>query len=513
MLNTENENSYIETLQEDGSYTDSFQKHVNGFFNRPVTSYKKRQAAIKIAKGNQNNGNSRFRDTEIERWLQNPANSERQLRELSNYLYRVNSLYRWFVSILTNMPTWAWTLSMDTFGNKKDKDKLEKLYRQGTEYGDKKFNLHELNKIFKYVVKEDWFYGYEIESDDSYFILKLDPNYCRVSSIIDNGIKSFQFNFTYFDDKKDITDETKNIVNSYPDEFIKGYAKYKRTGKEWIQLDPLNTVCWKLQDDLEYGLPYFIQLFFSLSDIGFFKDIEKAKAEIDSFLLIHQQIPMLDNKKLNNFAIDLKLAADFDGLANDILPENISMFTSPMKITGIKTERSNNDKDNIKNATTQTYTGAGLPEELGNATSAAGLAKAIMANEQIAYNFYRQIEQTMNFKIKYKFTNAKFRFRILDFTHFSRDEKVKELLSGAQNGLVPPSHVASAQGINPYNFLNDVDLETNVLDITSKLKPLQTSYTMSGKDGEGSGRPQKEDGELSDSGIATRNNDSNNKKG
>lgn len=117
----------------------------------------------------------------------------------------------------------------------------------------------------------------------------------------------------------------------------------------------------------------------------------------------------------------------------------------------------------------------------------------------------------MNFKIKYKFSNASFRFRILDFTHFSRDEKVKELLSGAQNGLVPPSYVASAQGINPYEFLNNVDLETDVLDITSRLKPLQTSYTLS-KDEEKAGAPTKGDGQLTDSGIAARENDSNNKR-
>lgn len=502
---TNNENKSI-----DFQYTDEFKKQVDHFFSRPVSNYKKRQDAIKVIKNKNIGGATRFRTEEVQRWMQNPAGNEENFRKLSLYLFQANSLYRWFVSILANMPTWSWTLSMDVFSSKKNKDQLNKIYRQGTQYGDKKFNLHELNKAFAYVMLEDWFYGYEIESDDSYFILKLDPKFCRVTSIVENGIKAFQFDMSFFDDKQDANDNNNNIVNSYPDEFKKGYAKYLRTGKKWFALDPINTICWKLQDELPYGMPYFINLFPSLSDIGFFKDVEKAKAEIDSFLLLHQHIP-LDEAKMNKFAIDLGLAADFDAMAADNLPDGVAMFTSPMKITAVKTERGGTDKDKVKNAIDQTYTGAGLPQQLGNANTAVGLSKAIMANEQIIYKFYKQVAQTMNFKIKYKYPNMKFTFKILEFTHFSREDKASQLLTGAQNGVVDAMHAASAQGINPYEFLNNIELE-EVLNIVDRLKPLQTSYTLSSKDKQ-SGAPTKDDDKLSDSGIATRENDSNNERG
>lgn len=493
--------------------TEDYRKALDRFINNPVGTFKKEVKPIKTPNvSNSARGGANFRIEEIKRWMQNPKASEKQLRDLSIYLYNANYLYKWFITILAGMPTWDWTLSLDTFGLKKSPDKIEKAYRQGAQYANLKYSKNDLDKAWKTAIIEDWFYGYEVESDDSYFIMKLDPNYCRVASIFEDGIKGFQFNFQYFDDKTD--KNGKNIVDTYPEEFRKGYSKYQRTGEQWILLDPLNTVCWKMSDDLDYGIPYFATLFEDLNDIGFYKELAKDKAEIDNFLLLHQHIPV-DETSMDKFAISIDLARGFDAMASSVLPEGATMFTSPMEVTAVKTERSNNEKNQVKDAITQAFTGAGLPEQLANSTTAVGIGKAIMANENIVYKFYRQIEKTINFKMRYKFVGNKFKTKIIDMTHFSKSERAAELLTGAQNGLITPTHVASAYGVNPYELLNNIDLENNILGLTHKLQPLLTSHTISSKDTEAhpnagkAGRPEKKDTEIADSTEVVRDTDAN----
>ena len=498
----------------DNGMTEDYKNMLSRFTNMPTNNYGRYYKPLKTSKqGGYNAGGSsnNFREEEIRRWLQNPQSNEKQLRDLSTYLYNANSLYKWFINVLSGMPTWNWVLSMDTYGVKKKQKQLEQMYRLGAQWANLRYSQAELNKIFKTIIKEDWYYGYEVETDDSYFIMKLDPQYCRVSSIFEDGIRAFQFDFSFFDNKESI-DQTKvsPVIQSYPEEFRKGYAYYQRTGNKWVQLDPINTVCWKLNDDLDYGLPYFINMATDLSDIGFYKALSKDRAEIDNFLVLHQKIPV-DENTVDKFAISSDLARGFDALAAQAVPESVSVITSPMDVTAVKTERGTSEKSNIKDSTTQAFTGAGMPEQLANATTSTGLGQAIKANENIVYRFYKQVEKTYNFKMRYKFPSIKMKTRILELTYFSREEKTKELLTGAQSGLVPPSHVASAQGSNPYEFLNDIDLENNILGVTMKLKPLQTSHTMSGNNSNqsGSGRPPESDTKIADSTTVTRDTDAN----
>lgn len=499
-----NENNVVEPHQ-----TEAYLDAIERFRKNPTGTYKNKYTPLKtISNKNNRGGNARYKIDDVKKWLENPANSQKQLRDFSNFLYNSSYLYKWFISILSNMPTWYWVMSMDTFSNNKGKDKIEKLYRQGAKTAHLKYSARDLTNAFVTSIKEDWFYGYEVESDDSYFILKLDPNFCKVSAIFDDGVRGFKFDFSYFDDKTDNKSgkNPSNIVDTYPDEFKKGYAKYKRTGERWIQLDPLNTICWKLNDDLDYGIPYFSTIFDALNDVGFYKELNKERAEMDNFLLLHQLIPV-DEDKVDKFAINLDLAQDFDAVAQDGLPEWASVVTTPMKVTAIKTERSATDKNNAKDALENAYAGSGLPMQLANPTTSAALALAIKANEQIVYRFYRQVEKTVNFKMKYKYLNAKFTTRILDITQFNKTDRIKELLEGAQSGLVPPEHVASAYGSNPYEMLNNLDLEDNILNIVDRLKPIKTSHTLTGD--EKAGASKKTDDKISDSTERTRDTDAN----
>lgn len=478
---------------------------------------KDKTQALHKARHNRYSTNMQYSPENVQMWLQNPMVNEARLRDFSNFLYDTNALYKWVVSFIANMPTWSWTLSMDSYGTRKSPDKTEKLYRQGLRYLHTKNIQYEMAKAFLIAIKQDFFYGYEVEGDDYYFVLNLDPNYCRISRQVGDGIYGIQFNFAYFDSKMNV-EEDYPVINSYPLEFRQKYNLYKegRYNGSWIDLDVNNTICLKMNDELLYGLPYYADIIPLLTDLGFYKDLARERAEIDNFLLLHQKIP-LDEKEFNKFAIDLNLAKSFDTIADGALPEGVRMFTSPMNVTAVKTERSNKDNNNVKDALSQVYNGAGIPQALSNTESVSGISKAILANEQIVYRFYRQVEKVYNYKLKNKFNSTKFQMRLQDITNFNKEEKINANLKLAQNGLISPMAVASASGLDPYEFMNDVDLEYDVLGLSHKLRPLQTSHTISKNDveahsggvGNEGGAPTKDDGMLSDDGIKSRENEAN----
>ena len=445
--------------------------------------------------------NIHYKPEDISRWLQNPVQNEERLRTLSNYLYNTNALYKWVINTIALMPKYNWSLVQNSLTNKKSKSQRKNSYYEALEYVDKLNLPHELIKVFLIMLKEDWYYGYEIESEDTYFILNLDAKYCKPSSRNADGTYNFKFDFSYFKDKED-------LLTSYPNEFKIKYELSKTNKDNWIELDTNKTICLKFNDEFEYAMPYYAVLFNALLNLDYYQEIKKDRAANENTQIIYQEIPLNENG-LNEFAIDLDTAMSFGNLINQQLPENIMMITSPMKPESIKTERSNNGTDYVDDAYRDFYTNSGLPQHLSNSSNntAIGLDKAIVVNEQLVFRFYRQIERIVTRKLRHKFPTIKFKFKLLDTTSFNQSKVTDMLLKLAQNGMPQKLDTASSFGKSPYEFFNDLELEEGVFNLTELMKPLQTSHTQSADDNNG-GAPTKDDGELTESGQKSRERES-----
>ena len=93
-----------------------------------------------------------------------------------------------------------------------------------------------------------------------------------------------------------------------------------------------------------------------------------------------------------------------------------------------------------------------------------------------------------------------------DITYFNRQEKTDSYFKMAQFGF-PKSLVACAMGLTPFEFkgLNDFENATNLIE---ELRPLQSSHT-GNVTLDNCGAPSKADGELSDNGLKTKDNQGN----
>lgn len=447
---------------------------------------------------------TKYSKEQIIGFLDNPQKSEVHLRRLSQYLYVASPNYKRLIQYFAGMLRFDYIVEpYDLNTEKVDMSSFKKQYLSTLKQLEIMNIPHEFTKILKHAFKDDVFYGYEHTTDDSYFIQRLEPDYCKISSIED-GVYNFAFDFSYF--KKD------EEVQKYPQEFITKYNKYKvdRVLHRWQELESKNTICFKVNEELDYPIPPFGAVFESLFDIDENKRMRKVKNKIDNYMILTQKIP-IDEKsnEPNKFQIDLDTAIAFHNKATQSLPEEVGLVTSPMAIEAIKLERKNKDNDNVAEAERDYYNAAGVSQVLFNAdkVTSSGLTKSVITDEQIAFLCLQQFERWVNRKLKNSNKKFKFRVKFLKTTHFNVDTVRDGLLKSAQYGLPVKSALAATLDLTPSSFANMIFLENDILGLHEKLIPLASSHTTSGK--EGAGAPKKKEEALSESGDKTKSNDGN----
>ena len=465
----------------DYTKSEEYAKKINTQFNAQY--FAKSGKPLELSKKMRVKANTNYNADQIHGWLKDPIRNSNNLVNVSKYFFNSNALYKWTITTVANMATYNWTL---TYDNKKKKapNKVKEFYVEASRYTDKLNLPHILRDVFQTALIEDWYFAYQMETDDNFFLYKFDQVYCQPSSVNPDGSYNFALDFSYFKDKED-------VLSSYPKELQRKYLQYKNTNERWIQIDPQYGFCLKLNQGFLYTLPYYAVLFPSLMDLEYYKNLKKDRAENEIFQLFHQKIP-LDEKDFNKFAIDPSLAREFHSQLVGAIPDNAGVATTPMDVSSVTV--SNNaraDGDYVNQSYRDLFTDSGLPQSLSNTegASSVGLNKAITVIEQIVFGFYRQLEVILNRKLAYKYPKESIKLRFLDITSFNRAEKSEELLKSAQNGI-NIMHYASSVGSNPHEFLNNLELETTVFDLVNKLQPIKTSYTLSSED---SGRPSQGD--------------------
>lgn len=440
----------------------------------------------------------RYSYDEITRWLQSPIQNQKQLRDLSEFLYNTQPAYKGVVRYMATLPTFSWELDID-FDDEEDLKLARKEYKKVLKYVHKLNLKYEMAKASVIAYRRDFFFGYEMESDYSYFIFPLNNEYCKPSEI-EYGIYNFAFDFSFFNTNP-------QELNLYPPEFRKKYAEYQSTGDKWIQLDPKNSVCFKVNIDVEYPIPPFAGMFTSVFDYEDYKKIKKDRAKNENYMLLHQKIPMDDKSgNINAFLIDGEAMNVFHQAAVSSVPDGVDVITSPMDITSVKTEKSKSDNDYVEQALTQIYDSAGVSQILfnsGNNTS-TGVNKSTIIDEQSAFYFLQQLQAWVNRKLTYKFPNLEIEFTFLETSRLNYKDVADSMLKMAQYGAPLKATMLSALGFSPYQTMKKAKLENDILKLHEKYIPLSSSHTQSGSEG---GAPIMDENEISESTAINRINE------
>jgi hypothetical protein len=365
--------------------------------------------------------------------------------------------------------------------------------------------------------REDCFYGYIYydESDEqdvnSFIILPLDPDYCRISSINLDGTLNCAFDFTFFDNSTNA-----KFLEYWDKEFTKLYNSYKSDNKlRWQELDPERTFVIKFNyDQTDRVIPPFASLFEEIIDLIDLRGITSVKDVLSIYKLLVAKIDTISGTDTpNDFEIDLKLAVDFFNKINAALPPEVGIVLSPMEIEPITFDKNATDESNaISDANSNLWETAGVSQIMDNTKltgSSAIRAKQIFDGLFSSKPLLAQIEARVNRWLKYILAENGMRVKYMpDVTPYTKAEKITQLKEAASLGLPVKTQYLTLMGISPLDGYSLSYLENNILKLQDNwMYPLQSSYTQVGENA--GGGQTKNVTELTDEGEETREKEKN----
>lgn len=456
---------------------------------------------------NQKSKFTKYKKEQVKKFLNNPVNYEEELRRVVDNLSIVYPQYDNICNYLPNAATFNYYI-IPVIDNvdKVDINKMKSEYVKVAQY------LKNLNikKQFKECIKNnfkyDTFFGYEIETKDSYLIKPLNPKYCRIWGQNEDGVYLVDFDFSYFTGTREalIYGDSLGRV-SYPEEFRKKYELYKKDTKlyRWQSLD--NGICTKYNNAiLDYSIPPFIGLFESLTDIDDFRALARSKAETDIWKLLSMKIPInKDPEDVDDFLLSMDTITLFNNIVQEMLPSGVGVITTPMDTTDIAFNKSaTTERNNVEDSIDLLFEQSGYSKLLfGGANNNTALDYSVKVDEQRLFDLYRQYEAILNRKLK-KMFKGRFKASIIDMTKMRKEKIVDELLKVAQAGVPVKTKLVAAMDIEPYEMIGLQVLENDVLECSKNWIPLQISSTQSNKQGAN----PKDDSELTEKGMQSREN-------
>lgn len=448
---------------------------------------------------------TKYTKDQIITYLGNPANYEKQLRNMSKYLFNISNYYRRLILYFANMSTFSYTI--DSYGIDRTKtinaNKYKKAYYASKTAVDLMNLQHEAIKMFTIAFRDDIYYGYEWETNDSVGFQNLDADYCKISSIED-GVYNFAFNFSYFDSNGD-------KLPNYPPEFQTMYNTYKTNSQlyKWQELDSTKSICIKVNEHDYIPIPPFVSLFSALADIEDYRAISKNASETNNYKALAMEIPINDED--GSFLIDYDDAKEFYDMMTNVLPPNIGAILTPMKITDWNFDRSgvNSDSNEVAKAEANMWGVAGVNKILfggGDDPSASTLSLCTINDQDIVFALMRQLERWVNRKLKSVSSSYKFRINFLPVTHYNITEMHEKYLKDASYGMPTRRAAIATAGYAGTDYEDMAYLENEILGLSNSEIPLTSSNTQSGSvAGSEGGRPTNESQgkQLSDAGETT----------
>ena len=436
---------------------------------------------------------------EILRYLRSPESNAANLRKLSRQLYHSSTHYRRLINYYAFMPLWYYTIAPLGFDPAKcDIKTYRKQYLKATHYLENANLAHEMMKVFAYGLIDGIFYGVIWQSNNSFFIQHIDPDYCNISAIED-GRYCFSFDFSRIKESQ---------LYLYPPEFSTLYQKYKNGGDKEQEIPSSISFVYKPDETTMYCVPPFISLAPDVFTLENTREVLTAATELDNYKLLQLIVETKDGMP----SMPMQLNTMFLEHIQKAVPEGIGVVMSPGKLQEITFDRSRptNSTDELSTAISNFWYNSGTMGSLfGNpkVTAASAIRIAIKVDEEFVFGCMHQIERIINALLKQLSGKYKFQMQFIQCTVFSQKDVTDAFKTAATLG-VPGSKLAYAATLGiPQSTLEGMAfLENTLLNTQDNWIPLSSSYTQSSDDQ--GGRPPADDGEESESTDRGRDNDS-----
>lgn len=456
-----------------------------------------------------------FNKDSLRTYLQNPysTNSQLNLRNLARFLYTLSFPLRRIINYFASLPDFGmYKVNLDfSLVEDNDEESLLQDYENACRF-IRKMNL-EIN-MFKLLViawREGIVYFQPYQDDDGTMLLMpLDSQYCKVGSIGYNNLLHVAFDFSFFNGSNAF------YLDIWDPEYKTKYNAYQRDNTlRWQELETARA--FKIDiSDVDLMIPTFASLFEGLIDLIDLQSLIAVKDSLDIYKLLVMKIPLLNSKNPDDLALSLTLAQKFYAKALGTLPPEIGLILSPgMDIDSVSfdknaTSDTNAIADSYQNLMEQTgisqifdssrLTGA-------NSVKMSMLSDALMATKGIM----QQIAAFVNERIQMEYPNSAAYLKFIDTTTYTKDDRIAQVEKAANAGLPVKLEYMILLGYDPLEAIASDWIETKLgLATTRFIHPLVSSHVQSGSSDTG-GAPEKDDGDLTDEGAETKDQEKNTK--
>lgn len=463
---------------------------------------------------NSNKTFTQYTKSLIKQYLQNPYSNRDSIREVSRYLYRVSTLYKKIVLYYATMPLYYYNVTYEIdFTKQTTTDKLLKSYQSYLQRMQSINFPKESIPIIAMTIRDGSYCGFVYDNEsDGLFIHMLDPKYYKIRGKNSAGQWIVCFDATYFssgNNKEFVEGINGNTEGTWDPVFVDGWHAYQNdnTNARWFMLPPEKTICLiaNLDDEFDMPLPFFTGIMTSLLDCLDYEQLIADKTALENYALLVSKIPLIENSGVvDDFAVSLELVQAMQELINDAVPDLVGTAYSPMDLDVIQfnNKETTNDTDMLSKSIENVFNQSGASQLVvsgGSSTNSIGLKQAIANDTSLAFLWLKRLESNLQYYFSENIDN-KFIFNFHKETWYNKDDYIKELKEAATLGGSAMDYL-TALGSTPYEAYCKLTFE-NQIGLKDMMLPLKTSYTSSSESE--SGAPLKDDGDLSEEGIATR---------
>ena len=481
----------------------------------------------------------------LKKALSNPKSSESTLQAFSQNLEITSMVYKRLISYLTNMLAFDITY----VSNAKPEDYKTPKYRKDLDTIENFLNSFDYKSEFRIVTREmlrnDAYFGCFRKVGDKYILQELPPDYCKITGRWENGFL-FSFNMYWF--------MLPGVsIDMYPDFFKKKFSEIVKKGGAgltynpslspedrgrsswvyWVDV-PVNVgTCFKLSPEISTRLPYFTPIFSDLIMQPIMRNLQKDMNMAAANKLLIGEVPMLHKDTQaavkDSIAISPEVLGKYLALVRSAINDAIKVVTAPLEnFKQIDFDTKPDMYDNyLRTALATSGINTNLIFTSNVKPNSIETQLSLNVDEQMMKALYGQFEAFMNYQASKLTKNFKFYFNFEGTDFFlDRKQRFDTAMTLFDKGIVLPQKIAASIGMKPselrkqmeeasaFGFMDtltppSVAAQKEMATISAKLQksnaekatPILKPEEQKSKS---RGRPRKDESEIGDEGLATR---------
>ncbi len=453
-----------------------------------------------------------FSKDSLRSYLQNPysTSSQSSLRNLAKFLYTLSFPLRRIVHYFASLSDFsAYKVNLDiSLIEENDEESLMQDYENAARYVRKANLVVNMFKLLIIAWREGVVYFQPYQDEDGTLLMQpLDSQYCRISSVGYNNLYHVAYDFTFFNGSNQF------FLDVWDPEYKKKYNAYSKDSTLcWQELETARAFKIDISDP-DLLISPFASLFEPIIDLIDLQSLMAIKDSLEIYKLLVMRIPLLNSQNPDDMALSLELAKKFYNKAAADLPPEIGLILSPMEVDPISFEKhATSDTNAIADSYENLMEETGISQVFSSSRlSGASSVKMSMLTDALfaTKGIMQQVEAFINERIQMEYPNSAAYIKFIDVVTYTREERINQVEKAANAGMPVKLEYMALLGYDPLESMASDWLETKLgLATTRFVHPLVSSHTQSGNTSDG-GAPTKDDGELSDEGEKTKDQDKN----